>query len=556
MKMPFKYLALAAFLPYSLSGAFSQDTIAPFEKGESITLFTDRSVYIAGETILFTVRLHSGMNDNAQGPDRVYYSELISPAGQQVSGGKFRLEMLSGPGCLDIPGDLVSGIYYLRAYTRTMRNRGPSSYAYEPLIIFNPAIPESLPGDPLAVAIFRDAGDELQTANPMAPAILADQGEYSPRDSVKIHFQSAGPSPEVAGGWCLAVIPEGSRKTSANIHPSSATPKETGQYQPEHRGISISGRLSEPAVINLSIPAEKEMMAIRSSDDGRFCFSLPGYEGARDLFLCPVAGQNGKVTVLVDNDFCPEPLTLPSPEFNPDAEERRLALRMARNLAVSKHFGTETCNVGNTTPQPARPFYDVPTEVLLMDRFVMLPTLEEYFSELLTPVKVRKKHGASYFKFMGSQAGLNIYDPLVMIDWVAVDDVGEILRLSPEAILRIEFYNAPYVKGDMIYGGIMNFISRQKDFAGIDLPASGIFVNYRFYHECHCHFPAGAVPAAMPDARNTVYWDPALQEKDGQIPPVTITAPDSPGNYQVLLRGVGIDGQTLERKGSFSVVPK
>ena len=81
-----------------------------------------------------------------------------------------------------------------------------------------------------------------------------------------------------------------------------------------------------------------------------------------------------------------------------------------------------------------------------------------------------------------------IYDPLVMIDWVAVSDNESILGTPTQSISRIELVNAPYIKGDMIYGGIISIISKKGDFAGIDLPRNGIFINYKFYFR---YYPIG-----------------------------------------------------------------
>jgi hypothetical protein len=111
---------------------------------EKIVLFTDRSVYITGENIHFYASLQQGSGIAATGLSKVLYCELISPGGSRIAGQKYMLSQSSANGCISIPGHLLTGTYYLRAYTRLMRNSGPVSYAYIQIRIINPAKKEVL----------------------------------------------------------------------------------------------------------------------------------------------------------------------------------------------------------------------------------------------------------------------------------------------------------------------------------------------------------------------------------------------------------------------------
>ena len=43
------------------------------------------------------------------------------------------------------------------------------------------------------------------------------------------------------------------------------------------------------------------------------------------------------------------------------------------------------------------------TKFFILINYVQLPTLEEYFNELPTLAKVRKRQGEKYFKILGAQ---------------------------------------------------------------------------------------------------------------------------------------------------------
>jgi hypothetical protein len=181
-----------------------------------------------------------------------------------------------------------------------------------------------------------------------------------------------------------------------------------------------------------------------------------------------------------------------------------------------------------------------------MDKYIDLPSLSEYFTELPLEVKLRKSQGKRYFRFTSTQAEMVIYDPLVLVDWVAIDNTDLVLEISPRNIERIELVNAPYVKGDMIYGGIISLVSRKADFAGIDLPSSGAFINYEFLSDCPDSGPAAPSDAIFPDARNTVYWDPDLIFDAKGMANAVFTAPDTPGKYVMILSAVNRDGAVLQ----------
>ena len=49
-----------------------------------------------------------------------------------------------------------------------------------------------------------------------------------------------------------------------------------------------------------------------------------------------------------------------------------------------------------------------------------------------------------------------------MIDGVAIFDVESALAVSPRYIDRMEIVDAPYIKGNVTFGGIINLISKER----------------------------------------------------------------------------------------------
>ncbi len=310
---------------------------------------------------------------------------------------------------------------------------------------------------------------------------------------------------------------------------------------------NATGKPVAAARVNLSIIGERDIQVVQTDSTGRFYFALPDHVDRKDIFLCADVLPGITPEILINNDFCSKPVSLPAPLFTLSEQEQQTALMLAVNARVNEVFGGDTISSNPVEKEITNSFYGVPSQVLFIDKYIELPTLEEYFTELPVTVKLRKVQGKKQFRFYHSDNEVMEADPLILVDWVAVTDIEKVLKMSPPDIDRIELLDAFYLKGDITYGGIISFISKKNDFAGIDLPTSGTFVNYRFYEKCEMPRYPEILPATIPDPRNTVYWNPSLQLNNQSNAEVSFIAPDTPGRYSILLRGMTKSGEIISR---------
>ncbi len=554
----FPRLVLLLLFTGGLSGAAQNFLLYPKEK---MSLQTDRSLYISGEKILFVSSLLFQDAPNPIEASKILYCELISPEGAKLAAGKFLFVNGSCSESLTIPSDLITGIYYLRVYTKVMRNEGPRAYTYAQLKIVNPGRPDVMnPGLSVPQA-GKPEPDSPNVETEKLFSIHTDKDSYLTRQKATAIVESTGAGKGWPGNFSLSVVPDSTCFLNPGFKPE--TKKESGkqQYYPEIQGISISGRLIDKQSgtalpltrINLSILGEKDFMAVQTDTAGYFFFSLPDLTGNRDLFLCAEFKPGLKPSIRIDNDYCPLEIRMPASSFSLSEAERKAAFNLAVNTEVESIFRNDTVQPADTAAVADRPFYGKPSQTLMIDHYVQLPTLEEYFNELPGVVRVRQQQGKPYFKFSGLQPEMNIYDPLVLIDWVAVDDMEKVMSISPQSVNRIELVNAPYIKGNFIYGGIVSIISRRGDFAGIDLPSSGVFINYKFLTPSSHSVSIQDYAVSQPDARNTLYWNPQIKlTTDGRWEG-SFTTPDSPGKYIVVLKGISGDGKPGTWQSSFLV---
>lgn len=104
---------------------------------EKIFLHTDKNFWVAGETSWFKIYLVSGQNHQPANSSKVAYVELVGSENQVLLHAKVELSNGFGKGQFNVPPSIGSGNYYLRAYTRWMKNYSADFFFHQPITIVN-----------------------------------------------------------------------------------------------------------------------------------------------------------------------------------------------------------------------------------------------------------------------------------------------------------------------------------------------------------------------------------------------------------------------------------
>jgi hypothetical protein len=523
-------------------------------------ILTDRSLYMAGESVRY--RVFSQGQELSFDPDlsKVYYLELISPDGTSLSRVKNFLDTGGVTGLIHIPRDIASGSYYLKGYTRWMRINGPEAYSYLELKIINAGSKKVLTVDTASRAtIFMQMQEPILFSPGPISAELT--GSFESRSPVSLRLTS---TEEFALSCCITVA----RKGSINRLGVSQTMEEHAEQSvsgliPETRGVSLSGTVQfndtgKPAPYALVyvsyIGLEKEFLCNYTDSSGRFYFTLPEGTGERELFISASHRQNIELDLYVDQDFCTESLTLPSIPLEIDSAELELISSMWINTQILDQYFKDEAPADKESEGEDLFFYGQPLTVVRFDDFIKLPTLEEYFTELTPEVSVRRSDRKKVLRVMGDSPDLEFFSPLVMLDGVAIFDMEAVLAVSPRSVDRFEIITAPYIKGNVTFGGIVNIITRAGDLGSIDLPSSGSLVRYMLFSKNPVAVEGGQpVESRIPDVRNTLYWNPKLQLFPNQSQKISFRTSDLKGEYELLIRGAETSGKFFEKRVSFTV---
>jgi hypothetical protein len=137
---------------------------------------------------------------------------------------------------------------------------------------------------------------------------------------------------------------------------------------------------------------------------------------------------------------------------------------------------------------------------------------------------------------------------------VAIFDIEAVLAVSPRLIDRVEIVNTPYIRGNVSFGGIISLISKSNDLGYIDLPSSGLLVNYRMLDlSAGDTIQYGIQDPRLPDVRNTLYWNPGLELNSTTGKRISFRTADLKGEYEILIRGIDSTGKYLEKRAGFRV---
>lgn len=537
---------------------------------EELQVFTDRSLYAVDELIYFVAEHRVSGLSGANPWSSVLYVELLASNGEVLVQAKYRIEDGRAEGTVHIPSESLTGSYFLKCYTRWMRNAGPESFSYMPLRIINPFRPEVI-GEGNAGTAQGSAG-RISYREGMLECLPASDS-YLAGQEVQLQIQALAATEGQEYRACVSVVPEGSIDLEKGQYVASSSGYEESfrvNMLPDLGDhISVSGTVVGPdqqpvpyTTLHFSLLGEDpDYFAALSDADGRFVISTPTGEGEfKEFFVTPEQDNGSNLEVRIDQEYDSRSAGPHADAFQLNEQERELARKIALNMQLSKVFND--AYPGAAAAQEARsfsegdriPFYGTHVKRLLIDDYVMLPNLEEVFINLVPEVQFYRKQGRERIRILSDNSSIGIYNPLIMIDHISVFDHEALLGLSPEKIQRIDLITDIYLKGSVAFGGVLAIHSRKGDMAGIDLPHGSYFFDYQAFHSEYPRVdPMPVLEEREPDTRNTLLWSSALLlQKDRRVD-ISLKAPTAPGTYVVLVRAMAPDGQVISGSAKFSV---
>ena len=158
---------------------------------EKVVLTTDRDIYLSGEKILFSAKVFPKNGSGETSLSKILYIELFKENKAFVQA-KYRLENSLAQGNIQLPEELLSGNYYLRAYTMLMKNGEPESFYNTLIRIVNPErkLHESISVHQKIIEIVPDGGSFIEGMENRTCVLFNHNSHLSIKNAIIVNSKS------------------------------------------------------------------------------------------------------------------------------------------------------------------------------------------------------------------------------------------------------------------------------------------------------------------------------------------------------------------------------
>ena len=510
-------------------------------------LYTDRDVYVSGETLL----LKAFATSNEQ--TGIVNIDLINNKGKTITWITLEIINHQANGYFYLPDSLSSGAYFLRTSTRS-----GTTQTIKELFVVNRFTGLTEPNSMLRPSgVIPVKALQIQTLH-----INGLNKNYKRREKgvASVHFPDDLLS-QIDGKVHISiskVTPEFNAGTFILNTKSAPGPII------DKGGIILEGVVTDlktvkpftNAIVTLSISDSVPVFKYYiTTEDGRFYFQLKNYYGKIPVVLqCydKLKNQPLKIT-LADS----ERMRSGFPSFETLLYPADLQKKLAANIdaaTIRKIFNQQEIIVLPTPPPKADiyPFYGIPTDIVYPKLFIDLPDFYEISRELLPGVKFRTYNRIPTLQVL-SASRHNYFNeaPLVLLNGIPIQDLNIIKNLGSKKIERVEICPDQRYLGDLSFAGVVAIYTTKPDDSLVPESNDLIKINLEAIQpQAILNSPSDQF-STEPDLRQVLLWSPSVTPV--QTKAFEFQTSDIKGNYKLIIRGKTKDGTFFYNEQNFEV---
>ncbi|MDX9749153.1 MAG: hypothetical protein RBT57_11690 [Paludibacter sp.] len=528
---------------------------------ERIELLTDKNSYLSGEDIVVTATT-TNAGRQAVEFSKVAYVELTDTNRVQAQL-MMVVENATGRGILSIPGNLPTGYYRLRAYTRFMRNEGSEVFANRVIAVVNAAtlhhselggkagqleVSGSEPGNATEHSEVSESDvpeRALQsTKQGWSGMVRTDKARYGRREKglVTVEGMPAGVAVyhlSIAADMGLEEIP--AVKDTLTLNKSTINPSS---YLAEYEGhiitASIKGISPATRAVLLSVPGTTpSLIAGRKTDSGDYEFITRNLKGTIELVTSIDTREDERFTLDFQSPFAPvNHCKLPELKIDsaniPAIVQRYIALQARDAFQPELYNYQKLVHSSSLTPE----------WTYRLEEYTRFNTIEEVILEFVSNVRFRRINGIRTLAVNREGVeGYTLGNTLVVLDNVPVFNHELLLNYDASLVKQIDVYRGQYVFSGQLYDGIVSFSTYTSDFRGFQLDRSTMINTYKGPQpRVQLKTPdtfSGQLSHNEPDFRTTLLMESHRSPEKLQLPFITS---DHTGTYFVRIKGLTTDG--------------
>lgn len=332
------------------------------------------------------------------------------------------------------------------------------------------------------------------------------------------------------------------------------------EYLPETRSGVISGRVIDKNTsqgvsktgICITILNDNYFDASHTDQNGHFHFAMPGYSGSTDFILNLTSVVDSSLQIEITSPYDPRPIELLK-SYSLSEEEEEFIQIQSINLQLKQIYNTFVAPPDNTIKsiETKKTFFHPPDYTVVVNDFIKLANIREVIYEVVPNVVVRKKNGFEYLKVNNDHPFSSIYETLILLDGIPLANHHNLLELPPDRIETIEVKNKIYIHGRSIFSSIVNFVSPNKDYAGLDLPENSVLSTFDLpVPEAPTSINKPGTSLSIPVLENTLLWKSGLKLPNGRM---QFHTNDLTGKFQISVYGFDKNGNWVFGKRNFEV---
>jgi len=541
---------------------------------ETVYLHTDRTAYIAGETVLYKLYVLDAATNKRSEISQVGY--VVTRAANLNPVVKIGVKVEAGlaNGSFVLPDTLTSGVYQLVAFTNEMKNHGKQYFFHKEIVVSNRFDKEL--NFKLTNPVLTN-NDTNRLFNPESE-ITTDKSEYGLRQKVKVTLgrmkKDANMSVSVFEKSCLE---KEDKSMVEELKISKVKPDDTTtqiDLLPEKNGKILSGRVIDEntqkyvpsATVLLScIDTVPNLQYAFTNSNGAFRILLSDYYSGKDLFLTihdVPPGQHWKLEV--DDQFALKDDKWETEHFQMNDKAKAFIANSQRIVYINQVYKLNPI-VNNelilTKSYVCPQVYYCPVKTVTPSDFVSLNDFSEIIVELFPLVKLNKYKENFTLQIMNTSTyQYNEQGTGVFLDGVFVDDINKIVGLGSDKIKKIDVIYAERSFGDLAFQGIISIITKSNEIAKTK-PASN---SIRLKND---KIQSGKGLIMMdqnsillnenkPFFKQLLYWNPELKNNGSEPVNFEFYTSDNEANFSIKVEGISENGTPISMNKCIRVVNK
>jgi hypothetical protein len=556
---------------------------------EEVFVRTDRDIYTTGEEVWFKVYKISGLTNSPSVLSKVVYVELLDKNNFPLKQLKVKTDYFSGFSSFTLPANLSSGNYVIRAYTNWMKNFSTDEFFYKTISVLNPfesidhiKLPAqvNITDSVFSTAAYKSRSGLLdatgvpvkesnvtnENINQILYSVSFDKAAYSPREKVKISISASDKAGNPVETDLSVSIAKSAvvNSTAANsffcFNLNQNTPVRVGgpEYLAELEGHLISGYLRLKATdeplrntdLSLSYVGKTARCQFgKTGENGEFNFVVKE-SGMNEIVIQPLSSDITGYYIELNQPFAGNFSNFKPAPFYLDSTRLEALNKVIIGMQIDNIYQPYRQSRQVESASPIPDFYGKPENSIKMADYIELTSLREIVKEIIPNVYTLKQNGKYDFKLINKYRGQPFENkPLILIDGVPVYDFEKVLSINSKEIEKADIINTRYFFSEYIFDGIVSFITKKGNLSAMEYDNS---IFRQVYEGCQVpdlFYSPGYASAEtknnrIPDYRNTLYWNPALQTSKNGKSEFEFYTSDEYSDYVILVEGISADGKT------------